>query len=132
MSSLSSGAAKIAYFKIAPARVRTSIYGIKEENSQGIIILSVHFKFNRMEMVIGIVAGILTSVSMVPQLVKVIREKDVANLSPLMIGVLLAGVALWVVYGLMLKEWPVILSNAFSVLVNMTLLVCYFIFRKRS
>lgn len=85
-----------------------------------------------MEMVIGIIAGILTSVSMVPQLVKVIRERDVENLSPLMIGVLLSGVSLWVVYGLMLKEWPIILSNAFSVLVNTALLVCYFMFRKRS
>lgn len=85
-----------------------------------------------MEMIMGIVAGILTSVSMVPQLVKVIREQDVTNLSPLMIGVLLAGVGLWVVYGLMLKEWPIIISNAFSVLVNTTLLVCYFMFRKRS
>ncbi|MBL7707027.1 MAG: SemiSWEET transporter [Taibaiella sp.] len=85
-----------------------------------------------MEMIIGIVAGILTSVSMVPQLVKVIREQDVTNLSPLMIGVLLSGVGLWVVYGLMLKEWPIIISNAFSVLVNTTLLVCYFMFRKRS
>ncbi|RYE00311.1 MAG: hypothetical protein EOP54_00580 [Sphingobacteriales bacterium] len=85
-----------------------------------------------MEIVIGIVAGILTSVSMVPQLVKVIKEKEVTNLSPLMIGVLLAGVSLWVVYGLMLKEWPIILSNVFSVLVNTTLLICYFIFRKRS
>jgi len=97
-----------------------------------LITLLVDFKFERMEtvMVIGIVAGILTSVSMVPQLVKVIKEKDVTNLSPLMVGVLLAGVSLWVVYGLMLKEWPIILSNAFSVLVNTTLLICYFIFRK--
>lgn len=85
-----------------------------------------------METVIGIVAGILTSVSMVPQLIKVIKEKDVVNLSPMMIGVLLAGVSLWVVYGLILTEWPIIISNAFSVLVNTTLLICYFIFRKRS
>lgn len=83
-----------------------------------------------METVVGIIAGILTSVSMVPQLIKVLREKDVQNLSPLMIAVLLAGVSLWVVYGLILMEWPVILSNVFSVLVNTTMLVCYFIFRK--
>ena len=85
-----------------------------------------------METVIGIVAGILTSISMVPQLVKVLKERDVENLSPLMVAVLLAGVSAWVVYGLLKTEWPIILSNAFSVLVNTTLLVSYFVFRKSS
>lgn len=85
-----------------------------------------------METVIGIIAGILTSISMVPQLIKVIKEKDVENISPIMISILLVGVSMWVVYGLMLKEWPIILSNAFSVLVNATLLACYFFFRERT
>lgn len=83
-----------------------------------------------MEILIGIAAGILTSVSMLPQLIKVIKEKDVQTLSPVMIVVLLAGVALWVVYGVMKSEWPIILSNAFSVLVNATLLTYYFIYRE--
>lgn len=80
-----------------------------------------------MEILIGIAAGILTSVSMLPQLLKVIKEKDVQALSPVMILVLLAGVSLWIVYGIMKSEWPIILSNAFSVLVNATLLTYYFI-----
>lgn len=83
-----------------------------------------------MEILIGIAAGILTSVSMLPQLLKVIKEKDVEALSPVMIVVLLVGVSLWVVYGIMKLEWPIILSNAFSVLVNATLLTYYFIYRE--
>ncbi|PRD48375.1 SemiSWEET transporter [Sphingobacterium haloxyli] len=83
-----------------------------------------------METIIGIAAGILTSISMLPQLIKVIKEKDVENLSPYMIAILLTGVSLWVVYGVMLLEWPIILSNAFSVLVNATLLACYVLFRE--
>jgi len=83
-----------------------------------------------MEILIGIAAGILTSISMLPQLIKVLKEKDVQTLSPVMIVVLLLGISLWVVYGLMKTEWPIILSNAFSVLVNATLLVYYFIFRE--
>ncbi|SFT08961.1 SemiSWEET transporter [Sphingobacterium wenxiniae] len=85
-----------------------------------------------METAIGIVAGILTSISMVPQLIKVIKEKDVDNLSPMMVAILLAGVSLWVVYGIILTDWPIILSNAFSVIVNTTLLICYFFFRNRQ
>lgn len=80
-----------------------------------------------MEILIGIAAGTLTSLSMLPQLIKVIKEKDVQAISPVMILVLLAGVSLWIVYGIMKSEWPIILSNAFSVLVNATLLIYYFI-----
>lgn len=83
-----------------------------------------------METIIGTIAGILTSVSMLPQLIKVLKEKDVENLSGGMIAVLLTGVSLWVVYGIMKNELPIILSNGFSVVVNITLLVYYFKYRK--
>ncbi|HLS95023.1 MtN3 and saliva related transmembrane protein [Sphingobacterium allocomposti] len=85
-----------------------------------------------METIIGIAAGILTSVSMVPQLIKVLKEKEVENLSPLMVGILLTGVSMWVVYGVMLGDLPIIVSNAFSVFVNATLLMCYFLFRPNT
>lgn len=85
-----------------------------------------------MVFIIGIAAGILTSVSMIPQLLKVIKEKDVENLSPVMIGILLLGVSMWVVYGIMLEEWPIILSNGLSVLINAILFTCYFLFRKKT
>jgi len=83
-----------------------------------------------MENIIGSIAGILTSVSMIPQLIKVLKEKDVENLSWGMITVLLTGVSLWVVYGFMKNELPIIISNGFSVLVNSTLLCCYFIYKE--
>ncbi|ALR29198.1 hypothetical protein ATE47_01015 [Chryseobacterium sp. IHB B 17019] len=79
---------------------------------------------------LGIVAGILTSISMIPQLVKVIKEKDAENLSWLMLLVLITGLSLWVWYGFIKDELPIILSNAFAVLVNVTLLICFFIFKK--
>lgn len=85
-----------------------------------------------MEVIIGTCAGVLTAISMLPQLVKVIREQDVETLSPVMIMVLLSGVSLWVVYGIMIREWPIIVFNAFSVLINIAMLICYFIFRKRQ
>lgn len=84
-----------------------------------------------MEVVIGTIAGILTSVSMIPQLIKVLKEKDVENLSWMMIAVLLTGVSLWVIYGVMREEWPIIISNAFSVMVNITLLIAYFLYKKK-
>lgn len=84
-----------------------------------------------METIIGTIAGILTSVSMIPQLIKVLKEKEVENLSWGMIAVLLTGVSLWVVYGIMKDELPIILSNGFSVLVNTILLIYYFKYKEQ-
>ncbi|REC48454.1 SemiSWEET transporter [Chryseobacterium pennipullorum] len=83
------------------------------------------------ENILGIVAGVLTSISMIPQLVKVIREKNVEDISLLMLLVLISGLSLWVWYGFMKDELPIILSNAFAVLVNLSLLVCYAAYNKK-
>lgn len=72
---------------------------------------------------IGIGAGILTASSTLPQLVKIIKEKKAADVSILMIIVLIVGLSLWVVYGLMQNDWPLIVTNSFSVLVNILLLI---------
>jgi len=84
-----------------------------------------------MELVIGTMAGIFTSISMIPQLFKVIKNKDVENISWVMVAILLVGVTLWVIYGIMKDEWPIIIFNAFSVLVNLILLICYFLYRDK-
>lgn len=82
------------------------------------------------ENVLGIIAGILTSISMIPQLIKVIREKNVDDISLVMLLVLISGLSLWVWYGFMKDELPIIVSNAFAVLVNISLLVCYLVYKK--
>ena len=82
------------------------------------------------ENILGLVAGGITSVAMLPQLIKVLKEKDVQDLSLLMILFLITGLSLWVWYGFIKDELPIILSNAFAVLVNICLLICYFKFRK--
>jgi MtN3 and saliva related transmembrane protein len=82
------------------------------------------------ENVLGIIAGILTSISMIPQLIKVIKDKNVDDISLVMLLVLISGLSLWVWYGLIKDELPIILSNAFAVLVNISLLICYMIYRK--
>ena len=82
------------------------------------------------ENILGLVPGGITSVAMLPQLIKVLKEKDVQDLSLLMILFLITGLSLWVWYGFIKDELPIILSNAFAVLVNICLLICYFKFRK--
>ncbi len=82
--------------------------------------------------VLGLVAGGITSVAMMPQLIKVIKEKNAEDISVVMLLVLITGLSLWVWYGILQNEVPIILSNSFSVLVNITLLICCMMFKKKS
>lgn len=84
------------------------------------------------ENILGLVAGAFTSVAMLPQLIKVLKEKDVEDLSLLMMLFLITGLSLWVWYGVLKGELPIILSNAFAVVVNVILLISYFIYRKKG
>jgi len=72
---------------------------------------------------VGIIAGVLTATSMLPQVIKVFKEKKAENISLLMVLVLIGGVGLWIVYGIMRKDLPIIATNAFSLLVNLLLMV---------
>ncbi len=81
---------------------------------------------------IGLIAGALTSVAMMPQLIKVIKDKNAQDISMLTILVLITGISLWVWYGFLNDELPIILSNAFAVLVNIALLICSFIYKKKN
>ena len=83
------------------------------------------------ENIIGLIAGGLTSIAMMPQLIKVIKEKNAEDISVIMLLILISGLSLWVWYGFLKNELPIILSNGFSVLVNLTLLICCFIFKKK-
>lgn len=76
--------------------------------------------------IVGIVAGILTSVSMLPQVIKTFKEKKAEDISLVMIIVLMIGVGCWVYYGFLRKDLPIIVTNCFSFLINSLLLILHF------
>lgn len=86
----------------------------------------------QIEQLVGIAAGILTSISMLPQLIKLIKEKKADALSPVMLIVLISGLALWTYYGILRKDWPIIITNSFSLILNITLLTLRQIYKKRQ
>lgn len=67
---------------------------------------------------IGIIAGVCTAVAMLPQLVKIIKTKQAEAISLKTILLLITGLLLWVYYGIQQEDYPVIITNAFSVAVN--------------
>jgi MtN3 and saliva related transmembrane protein len=72
---------------------------------------------------IGIVAGILTATSMLPQLVKIIKHKKADDVSMFMLIVLLSGLATWIVYGILREDWPIIVTNCFSFIINVLMVI---------
>ena len=72
--------------------------------------------------VIGIAAGVLTSISMIPQLIKMIQKKEAKDVSIIMLLILISGLVLWAVYGFMRDDIPIIATNCFSFLVNVVVL----------
>jgi MtN3 and saliva related transmembrane protein len=72
---------------------------------------------------IGYAAALLTTCSFVPQAVLTLRTRDVSGISSGMYASFTLGVALWFVYGLSLKAWPIILANAVTLALAATILV---------
>lgn len=71
---------------------------------------------------IGYLAGVCTTFSAVPQIIKCYRTKSTQDLSYVTLGMVEAGVILWTVYGAVDKDYPIILWNVVSVVINTTLI----------
>lgn len=74
-------------------------------------------------LIVGILAGVLTTAAFLPQLVRVIRTKHTKDLSLLTFSLFSLGVFLWLIYGILLKELPIILANAFTLVFAMLIVI---------
>jgi MtN3 and saliva related transmembrane protein len=72
----------------------------------------------------GSAAAFCTTAAFVPQLVRVIRLKSARDISLRMFLMFSLGVALWLVYGIRLGSWPMIVSN--GVTLGLSLSILYF------
>lgn len=82
--------------------------------------------------IIGIAASIFTGTSLLPQFVKLLKEKKAENISVGMLAVLFAGLALWIWYGSLKQDWIIIISNGFSLLISIMTLVFMLKYKKSS
>lgn len=78
---------------------------------------------------IGYAAGMLTTCSFVPQVVKTFRSKRCDDVSAGMLTALASGVLLWLIYGLFVASMPIILANAVTLVLLVALLLMKAIFR---
>ncbi|HLZ32607.1 MAG TPA: SemiSWEET transporter [Nitrospira sp.] len=67
---------------------------------------------------LGYVAGALTTCAFWPQLQKTWTSKSAGDVSLGMLAIFTSGVGLWLLYGFMLDAWPIILTNAVTLLLT--------------
>lgn len=74
--------------------------------------------------IIGYVAAACTTISLLPQAIKLFKTKDTSAISLRMYSLFTFGVAAWLVFGVMQTNWPVIIANAIT-LVLASLILFY-------
>ncbi len=73
---------------------------------------------------IGGLAALLTSLSYVPQVLKALPRGSTTDLSLKTLGILTAGLSVWIVYGVLKSDWVIILGNGTGACLSTTVLAC--------
>jgi len=90
----------------------------------------IHGNNHFMIKIVGILSGALTSISMIPQFSKLIKKKDSKDISIGMLIVLLLGVAGWTFYGYLRADPILIITNSFSVFIDLLTIILAIKYRK--
>jgi len=72
---------------------------------------------------LGLIAGALTTVAFIPQVVKTWKSRHTLDISLGMFSIFSVGVFLWLLYGIQLDALPIILSNGITLVLSLTILV---------
>lgn len=72
--------------------------------------------------IIGYSAAVLTTSSFVPQALHTFKTKDVRGISLAMYSAFIMGILLWLVYGLMLNAWPIVIANTVTLTLAVAIL----------
>jgi MtN3 and saliva related transmembrane protein len=71
---------------------------------------------------VGYAAATMTTGSFLPQALLTLRTRDVSGISLGMYSIFTIGVALWLLYGMQLGEWPIVIANALTLMLAATIL----------
>ncbi|SKC76683.1 SemiSWEET family sugar transporter [Ohtaekwangia koreensis] len=82
--------------------------------------------------IIGIAAGVCTAISLLPQLIKIIREKEARDISLFYLLILFAGLALWIWYGVLRDDIPIIGTNIVSIILNIAIIIFGIRYKRKS
>lgn len=81
---------------------------------------------------LGLTAGFLTSVAVLPQVVRTWKRKQAHDISIWQPLILITGMSLWLAYGIVLNDTPLIAANTFSIVCYLVLLAIKIIYDRRN
>jgi MtN3 and saliva related transmembrane protein len=73
--------------------------------------------------ILGLAAAAFTTAANIPQAIKMIKTRSTKSISAVTYAMLFTGLVLWLIYGIYLKDLPLILANSISALVSGIILV---------
>jgi MtN3 and saliva related transmembrane protein len=73
--------------------------------------------------IIGYCAAFLTTIAFLPQAIQSWRTRDLSGISVGMYSLFTVGVGLWLIYGLIIEKWPLIVANALTFALALSILV---------
>ncbi len=71
---------------------------------------------------IGLLAAICTTAAFVPQVIAILRTGNVDGISVMMYSIFTVGIALWLSYGILVNDLPMLLANSISLLLAISVL----------
>ncbi len=71
---------------------------------------------------LGYAAAILTTASFLPQAWLTFRTRDVSGISLAMYSAFTLGITLWLLYGLLLRAWPIVIANTVTLALSLSIL----------
>jgi len=73
--------------------------------------------------VLGLTAGTLTTISFMPQMLRILKRRSADDLSYGALAFFIVGISLWVWYGIVLHSFPILLTNAVTLALNLSILI---------
>lgn len=64
-----------------------------------------------LKFILGILATSFSTLAFIPQLIKIVKTKETKDLSLVSFLVLSLGALSWLMYGILIRQWPVIVTN---------------------
>ena len=76
--------------------------------------------------ILGYAAGAITSLTFLPQVIKTWKEKSAKDISLLMFVIAAINEVMWIVYGALLNNWVIILTNVIVLVMSLTMIYLKF------
>ena len=76
-----------------------------------------------LDLCIGSMAAVCTTLAFVPQVIQSWRTRDLSGISLPMYTIFTTGVLLWLIYGILIRDWPVIIANAVTAILASVVLL---------